>query len=75
MLHTELAPGFQTFEELPFQLFDRSKKTISEHLQNLFDEAELEEISVIRKFRITAAEGNNKQTVQLYHLEPTLTII
>lgn len=37
-------------------LFDRSKKTISEHLQNLFTQGELDEHSVVRNFRTTAAE-------------------
>lgn len=39
------------------QLYDRSKKTISEHLVNLFDEGELMADSVVRNFRTTAADG------------------
>jgi len=41
------------------ELFDRSKKTISEHLQNLFLEGELDPNSVVRNFRTTAADGKN----------------
>lgn len=38
------------------ELYDRSKKTISEHLKNLFEEGELMPDSVVRNFRTTAAE-------------------
>ena len=41
-------------------LFDRSKKTISEHLSNIFTEKELDENSVVRVFRTTAADGKVK---------------
>lgn len=41
------------------ELFDRSKKTISEHLQNLFEEGELDPASVVRNFRTTAADGKS----------------
>jgi Virulence protein len=33
------------------ELFDKNKRTISEHIQNIFKEGELFEKSVIRKFR------------------------
>ena len=38
------------------ELFQRSKKTISEHLQNIFEEGELAEAAVVRNFRTTAAD-------------------
>jgi hypothetical protein len=38
-------------------LFQRSKKTISEHLGNIFCEGELQESSVVRNFRTTATAG------------------
>ena len=41
------------------ELFDRSKKTISEHLQNLFEEGELDPDSVVRNFRTTAFSTNS----------------
>ena len=41
------------------ELFDRSKQTISEHLQNIFNDGELNEISVVRNFRTTAADGKD----------------
>ena len=38
-------------------LFQKDVRTINEHLRNVFHEGELQEDSVIRKFRITAADG------------------
>ncbi len=38
-------------------LFDKSRSTITEHLQNIFHSQELQEDSVCRKFRRTAADG------------------
>lgn len=49
-------------------LYDRSKKTISEHLKNLFEEGELVADSVVRNFRTTAADGKSYD-VQFYNLE------
>jgi len=37
-------------------LFDKSNKTISEHIGNIFKEGELLENTVVRKFRITASD-------------------
>ncbi len=38
------------------ELFDKNVKTINEHIKNIFKEGELQENSVIRKFRITASD-------------------
>ncbi len=38
-------------------LFDKSKKTISEHIRNIFKEGELMEKAVVRKFRTTDSDG------------------
>lgn len=54
-------------------LYDRSKKTISEHLKNLFEEGELEADSVVRNFRTTAADGK-AYDVQHYNLEAILAV-
>jgi hypothetical protein len=40
-------------------LFQKDVRTVNEHLQNVFAEGELVEASVIRKFRITAADGKS----------------
>ena len=39
------------------ELFDVDVRTVSEHLKNIFDSNELQESSVIRKFRNTASDG------------------
>ncbi|MER9344489.1 hypothetical protein NKI41_27490, partial [Mesorhizobium sp. M0601] len=44
------------------ELFCVSLKTISEHLQNLFKSGELSEETVLRKSRITAADGKAYRT-------------
>lgn len=43
-------------------LYDVNVRTINEHLQNIFSDHELEEDSVFRNFRITAADGKNYDT-------------
>ena len=55
------------------ELFDRSKKTISEHLQNLFEEGELDPGSVVRNFRTTAADGKSYDVAH-YNLEAILAV-
>src|SRR5688572_8810142 len=40
-------------------LFEKSKKTISEHINNIFKEKELSRESVVRKFRTTAKDGKS----------------
>ena len=44
-------------------LFDKAKSTISEHIRHIFEEGELDENSVVRKFRTTAADGKNYQVI------------
>lgn len=47
-------------------LFGKSKKTISEHIRNIFSEGELEEQVVVRKFRTTTRpEAASKKGRQL----------
>jgi hypothetical protein len=41
------------------ELFGKDVRTVNEHLKNVFKEGELDEPSVIRKFRITATDGVN----------------
>jgi hypothetical protein len=55
------------------ELFDRSKKTISEHLQNLFGEGELNPDSVVRNFRTTAADDKSYDVAH-YNLEAILAV-
>ncbi|MDR0941786.1 MAG: virulence RhuM family protein [Bacteroidales bacterium] len=55
------------------ELFQKSRPTIVEHLQNLFASGELDEISVCRKFRQTAEDGKNYQ-VKFYNLEAIISV-
>ncbi len=49
-------------QKLMAELFDVDKRTISEHLQNIFNSRELLEDSVVWNFRTTAADGKNYDT-------------
>lgn len=55
------------------ELFQKSKATISEHIRNVFQEGELEENSVVRKFRTTAADGKNYET-SFYNLDVIISV-
>ena len=55
------------------ELFQKDVRTINEHLVNIFEEGELVRDSVIRKFRITAADGKTYET-QHYHLDAILAV-
>ena len=54
-------------------LYDVETHTINYHLKKVFSDSELEEASVIRKFRITAADGKTYNT-QHYHLAATIAV-
>ena len=54
-------------------LFQSSKSSVSEHIKNIFEEKELNEISVVRKFRTTAQDGKN-YNVTYYNLEIILAV-
>lgn len=55
------------------ELFQKSKSTVSEHLKNIFEEGELEEKAVVRKFRTTAADGKNYDT-NYYNLDVIISV-
>jgi len=54
-------------------LFDKGVPTINEHIKNIFKEGELQENSVIRKFRITAADGKTYET-NFYNLDVIISV-
>ena len=54
-------------------LFEKNKRTISEHIRNIFKEGELQEDSVVRKFRTTAADGKT-YSVTYYDLDVIISI-
>jgi len=55
------------------ELFLKDRRTIQEHLRNIFADGELDEISVCRKFQQTAADGKNYQ-VKFYNLEAIISV-
>jgi hypothetical protein len=60
-------------------VFQKSKSTISEHIKNIFEEGELDEKVVVRKFRITtqhgAIKGKTQETeVNAYNLDMIISI-
>ncbi|MES2315087.1 MAG: RhuM family protein [Patescibacteria group bacterium] len=55
------------------ELFEVNVPTINEHLKNIFRTKELNENSVIRKFRITAKDGKRYLT-QFYNLDAILAV-
>lgn len=55
------------------QLYDVSVKTINYHIKKIFDDSELSEDSVIRKFRITADDGKTYNTNH-YSLEMIIAV-
>jgi hypothetical protein len=54
-------------------LFVKDKRTISEHIGNIFKEGELDENSVVRNFRLTAADGKNYETNH-YNLDVIISV-
>ena len=60
-------------QKLIAELFDVDVRTANEHLKNIFLEKELNESSVIRKFRITATDGKWYDTKH-YNLDAILAV-
>jgi len=60
-------------QKLMAQLFDVDVRTVNEHLKNIFKSGELQEDSVIRKFRITASDGKNYNT-NFYNLDVIISV-
>ncbi|MEK6563469.1 MAG: virulence protein RhuM/Fic/DOC family protein [Candidatus Omnitrophota bacterium] len=54
-------------------LFIKDIRTINEHIQNIFKEKELKKNSVIRNFRITAADGKSYET-NFYNLDVIISV-
>ena len=60
-------------------LFGKSKSTISEHIKNIFEEGELNEDVVVRKFRTTTQHGaiedkTQSHDVNYYNLDVIISI-
>ena len=55
------------------ELFNKSKSTVSEHIKHIFEEGELIENSVVRKFRTTAHDGKNYNQTY-YNLDVIISV-
>ncbi len=55
------------------ELFQKDVRTINEHIKNIFAEEELVSKSVIRNFRITAADGKSYDTAH-YNLDVIISV-
>jgi len=60
-------------QKLMAELFQKDVRTINEHIQTIFEEGELAPDSVVRKFRITAADGKSYET-QHYNLDVIISV-
>ena len=63
-------------QKLIAELFEVSITTVNEHLANIFEEQELEEVSTIRNFRIVQKEGNREieRNSKHYNLDAILAV-
>ena len=55
------------------ELYQTSKSNISEHIKHIFEEGELDENSVVRKFRTTALDGKN-YNIAHYNLDMIISL-
>ena len=55
------------------ELFQTTKQNIGQHLKNTFDEGELAETAVVKKFFTTAVDGKNYQT-NFYNLDAIISV-
>jgi prophage maintenance system killer protein len=60
-------------QEQMARLFGKDKRTVSEHIRNVFREKELRENSVVRNFRITARDGKTYE-VKHYDLDVIISV-
>ena len=63
-------------QALMAELFARDVRTVNEHLQNLYQEDELDEKATIRNFRIVRTEGEREvaRNIEHYNLEAILAV-
>ena len=55
------------------ELYQTSKSNVSEHIKHIFEEGELQEGAVVRKFRTTAADGKSYLTT-FYNLDMIIAL-
>jgi len=63
-------------QSLIAELFQKDVRTVNEHLQNIFEEAELDPVRTIRRFRILRTEGSRKvvRLIDHYNLDAILAV-
>lgn len=63
-------------QRLLAELFQKDVRTVNEHIQNIFEEGELEPAATIRKFRIVQVEGKREvaRLVDHYNLDVILAV-
>jgi len=57
-------------------LFDKNKRTISEHINNVFKSGELERAPTVRKFRTVQIEGEREvaRSIEYYNLDVIISV-
>ena len=55
------------------ELYQTSKSNVSEHIKHIFEEGELEQSSVVRKFRTTGADGKTYNVIH-YNLDMIISL-
>ena len=55
------------------ELFGKTKQNISLHINNIFKEGELDKVSVVKEYLITAADGKQYKT-KLYNLDVIISV-
>ena len=58
------------------ELYEKNKRTISEHINNIFKEGELQQESTVRKFRTVQIEGNREieRSITHYNLDVIISV-
>ena len=58
------------------ELFQKDVRTVNEHLQNIYEEGEIEEQATIRKFQIVRREGSREveREIEHYSLDAILAV-
>jgi len=60
-------------QQLMAELFQSSKQNIGQHLKRIFEEGELDEAAVVKKFFTTAADGKQYET-HFYNLDAIISV-
>ncbi len=57
-------------------IFQVDVRTVNEHLKNIFESGELQQVSTVRKFRIVQTEGKREveREIEFYHLDAIIAV-